>query len=124
MLARYRDIGTPEYLDGRYFEKVMKGVDPHCVTETPLVVRMDEESLYTNEDVFVARLAVLRPIMYARVIIEELDFDRGEMHHFEPDLSYIRERPHVAADIRRVVRNVSKKTGPSPKQHVIQTTSV
>lgn len=106
MLSAYQDMSVPEYLDGRYFEKVMKSIDSSCVTPSPLIIRfMGDGTVVSNSEAFTTMYDYLAPHMYARMIIEVFDENNtvtmrhsqlliigmDSFIHFEPDQKFRQE---------------------------------
>jgi len=99
MLSQYREMNVPEYLDGRYFGKVMKSLDPFAVVHMPLKIRINEQGkVFENTEVFANNFAYTAETMYARIILEKamngavtmrhsqlLIITRDKVIHFEPD---------------------------------------
>jgi len=100
MLSEYQDMNVPEYLDARYFNRVMRSVDPFAVVHTPLIVRVHEQStVFENCDAFLNNFAHTAKVMYARVVVEKvtssgeitirhsqlLIIDHNQVIHFESD---------------------------------------
>lgn len=123
MLANYRKIDVPEYLDGRYFEKVMKTFDPWCVSRSPLIIRLIGDLVYTNEEPFLTTFEPLRPIIYTRIIIEKLEdgvvvsrhsnllilsINNDTAYHYEPDISYISANKQISLEVAAVIERVSE----------------
>lgn len=81
MLAKYQEYQIPEYLDGRYFEKVMKSIDRFAVALEPLVIRIIDDKLYTNQEAFAELFTMIAPTMYARVIVEVVVSGKSVMRH-------------------------------------------
>ena len=123
MLAEYQKLEVPEYLDGRYFERAMRNLDRFCVSGTPLIIRLSETTIYTNEESFMADFSILAPVMYSRIIIEQMshgqtisrhsnlllvDYEKKKVIHFEPDPVYMREKSDVIVEVELIIKSIFK----------------
>lgn len=75
-LQLYEELNIPEYLDGRYFDLVMKSLDKYILAPEPLFIRVvPSGEFYTNKDAFADLFTMTAEKMYVRIILQKDDED-------------------------------------------------